>query len=189
MEIELLDPKIKEIKPSEDMNKNFNENTLSLKENFTINIHNYGGLIIVFASTLIVFPVLAFKLDFYLPSYIQYAYISLVFNFADILSRYVYLPYPLDNKSIIDALSGFKVMLVYIVYMSAKAEFGILTYHVIRFLLIFSIGFLNGYLCMCYIDLSTKNFTSIYDRNRAGYLINTSIQIGLTIGALLSTLW
>lgn len=40
--------------------------------------------------TLIAYPALNFKLNFYLPSYIQYAVITLIFNISDVLSRYAF---------------------------------------------------------------------------------------------------
>lgn len=173
----------------EDMNKSFDEKTLSYSENFMICFHEYAGLALVFGSTLCVFPVLTFKLDFYLPSYIQFAYISTIFNLGDTLSRFIYFPFPIDNKIVVDCLVLVKVSLVYFMYLSVNSHSGLLTSHITRFMIVFLLSFLNGYLCMAYIDSATQKFISIYDRNRTGYLINTSIQIGLTIGALLSAFW
>lgn len=173
----------------QDMSKNFDENTLSFKDNFIAGMRNYIGLTIIFWSTLLIFPVLCFQLDFYLPSHLQYAYISLIFNASDTLSRYVYMPYPITNRSLIDVLTGVKIFMIYLIYVSVKAESGLLTYHIPRLLMMFVFAFLNGYLCMGYIGLATRKFESIYDRNRTGYLISTAIHVGLSLGAVSSTFW
>ena len=173
----------------EDMNKNYNKHTMTLTENFKQNADNYIGLFFVFASTLAVFPVLMFKLDFYLPNHIQYAYITFIFNLSDTFSRYIYANFKLKTVYQVHFFVLIKIALIYVNYISIGRVEGFLSTHWFRFIIVFSQGFLNGYLCMLYVAFTAVKFDSIYDKNRAGYLISFSIQVGLTAGALLSLIW
>ena len=180
---------IKDRKASEDMNKNFDDATLSVWENFKINWQCYLGIFTAFASTLLTFPVLMFKLDFHLPAYIQFAYITFIFNLGDTVSRYVYSSFKMLHLPSLHLLNIIKLALVYVNYISIGSQSVWLNSHLSRFLIVFVQAFLGGYILMAHLDISVNNFKSIFDRNRTGLLNSFSVQIGLTAGAVLSLLW
>ena len=171
------------------MNDNYNEHTLSIYENFKVNWQCYVGIWTAFTSTLTTFPVLMFRLDFYLPLYIQYAYITFIFNLGDTVSRYVFDCYKIVNMPCLHIANLVKIGLVYLNYISIGSASPYLNNHASRFFIVFSQAFLNGYLLMGYLEVSTNAFKSIFDRNRTGLLNSFSLQFGLTVGALVSLAW
>lgn len=171
------------------MNHNFNEHTLTIAENFAVNWQCYMGIFITFASSLVVFPVLMFKLDFQLPIHIMFAYITFIFNLADTVSRYAFGCFKILNLPSLHLLTLVKVGLIYVNYISIDSQSIWLSSHVTRFFIVFVQAFLGGYILMAYLEVSTNNFKSIFDRNRTGLLNSFFVQIGLTVGSLLSLLW
>ena len=177
--IELIE---KNVNHKEDMNKNFNEHTKTFKEIISINWDIYLGLILCFASTLFCFPVLSFQLGPFISPHIRSCMITLLFNIGDISSRIFAGKRIIKINNVIypHILNVIKFSSIFLnIYLISSSS----PYKII---LVFVQGFLNGYLCLVYIQLSTIKFDSIYDKNRVGYLSSFSILTGLSIGSILS---
>ena len=164
------------------MNKNYNEHTQSFKNIILINWDIYLGLILNFASTLFCFPVLSFQLGPFISPHIRSCVITLLFNVGDILSRLF------AGQKFIEVKHAFYPHFLNLVkFFSVFLNFYLIGVETrFKVLLVFFQGFLNGYLCLVYIQLSTRKFTSIYDKNRVGYLSSFSILTGLSIGSIVS---
>ena len=175
----------------DDMGKNFSSSTLSFGEIFG-NIYDLVFcMMITMGSTIASFPVLNFKLDFNLPPYIVYSVITLIFNLADVLSRFIigYKQFKIDKIIYAYIFLVIKVVLIYFTYLCIYNKAAFYQSIITKTILVFLQGFLNGYLCLFFVERIANRFTNIHNRNRAGYFTSFSIMIGLTIGSVISLFW
>ena len=149
-----------------------------------------SGIFLNFFHTLWIYPVLVFQIKFGFSSYLEYAFISLVFNVGDYLGRYLdTFTRQYNNKYIFHSLLLFKYLLTYYNIYANKATGGIFLSFFFKLIYVLVFAILNGYLIVVYIEMTTANIFSIYDRQRAGYLISYSVGMGLTLGGFVSFLW
>lgn len=186
-EEKLMKKKISE----DDMGKNFSSSTFSFSKIFSNVYDLVFCMMITMGSTIASFPVLNFKLDFYLPPYIVFSVITLIFNIADVLSRFMisYKKFKIDKLIYAYVFLIIKVSLIYLNYLCIYNKNSFYQSVVTKTILVFLQGFLNGYLCLFFVERIANRFTNIHNRNRAGYFTSFSIMIGLTIGSFISLFW
>ncbi len=117
--------------------------------------------------------------------------ITLIFNLGDVVSRYLISVkmFKLRNIWIGHLLNISKIFLIYVNILCIQSHSPFFASISTKTALVFLQGFINGYLCVFYIEKSSNRFTSIYNRNRAGYFNSYSIISGLTLGSILSYFW
>ncbi len=172
-----------------DITKNCDDETLSYSEILKKAPDTFIGMVFVFTITLCCFPVLIFRMDIGITTVTKFVLLTLVFNIGDTVSRYFYTRYTLTSTITIHIINASRIFFPFLFLICINAETGIVSLTLVKILIVFAFSFSNGYLCMCYFELSAARFDSPYDRNRSGNLIAIGLEIGLMCGAIVGCIW
>jgi hypothetical protein len=172
-----------------DITRNHDESTLSYTEIFYSAPDTFIGMVFVFTVTLCCFPVLVFRLDIGLSAATKYVILTFVFNLGDTLSRYFYMSHIITNQMYIHALNASRILFPFLMVWCINATDGLLSWSIVKFLVVFTFAFSNGYLCMSYFDQSAARFDCPYNSNRSGNLVAIALEIGLMLGAISALVW
>lgn len=124
-----------------------------------------------------------------LPDQYKYIYICLIFNIGDYVSRRYYQM--LGKISFVQAhlLNLLKCLLTYYNLLALSSTNVVIQSLIIKTLYVLLFSFLNGFLCVTYIEFSRQGLLSIYDKQRAGSLISICVKVGLISGGILTKVW
>ena len=146
----------------------------------------YIGVFINFTTTLMCFPVLVFQI--YLPVNEKWLFLILtfLFNIGDLFARYIGPLIIFKNLKILNILCIFKVFMILILYILSNSQNVCILFPI---LILFTFGFLNGFLCIKYFDHSTNDFVNNENKKNSGFIFSSFLQSGLLFGAFLSNIW
>lgn len=157
-------------------------------ENFRAQYGIYIGLFACYFTTLLIFPVLVFRVGISISTEYKYLLFTFLFNAGDVIGRIGYDLSQTTNRYLIHALSIIKVLFIPLFYALSKNP-NLITQEWIRGAVIFMFAFVHGFICTGYFNISTNEFSQKLDRYRAGNLSSMALIIGLTIGGISSFIW
>lgn len=175
---------------NQDQKLNFDANTISYTALFRLKLLPLFGLFLNFFHTLLIYPVLVFRLPLAINEQYKYLYISLLFNVGDYLGRHYYPRLALYiGHSHGHWLNLFKCLLTFYNLYVLSSPSSFFSNFLFQSLYVLLFSSLNGFLLLVFIEYARVGLKSIYDKQRAGTLIGIAIQVGLTIGGISSKLW
>jgi len=162
--------------------------TMTYWQNFKVQYGVHIGLLMCYFTTLLIFPVLIFRIGLAVSPEYKYLLFTLFFNLGDVVGRLGYNLQRTTNRYLIHVLSLVKLMFIPLYYLLSKNP-NLISQGWVRSFAIFLFALFHGFICTAYFNISTSEFSQKHDRYRAGNLSSMALIIGLTLGGVSSFIW